>query len=39
MTQQQDMNVHFHRELNELERTVLGSSIGPNTWLRWPSRR
>jgi phosphate transport system ATP-binding protein len=24
MTQQQDMNVHFHRELNELERTVLG---------------
>jgi phosphate transport system protein len=24
MTQQQDMNVHFHRDLNELERTVLG---------------
>ena len=24
MTQQHDMNVHFHRELNELERTVLG---------------
>lgn len=24
MTQQPDMNVHFHRELGELERTVLG---------------